>query len=134
MQVIENQLKHELEELNRQRTYIKGVAYDGIKVKSSSSGEGFTRISDAIADKEKQIQQAILNSVNTRDVIVKQIQALDNHVYTIILYDRYINNLPFEFIADALNYEYKWCCALHGRALIAFEEMWLNNTNEHDKK
>ena len=62
--------------------------------------------------------------------IINEIHQLADKRYVDILYKRYVDGMKFEQIALEMNYEYKWTCSLHGRALLAFEEM--KNTNKHD--
>lgn len=84
------------------------------------------KIGDAVSkivDLKNEINSKIDYYVDLKREANALLDKVENHLYYIILYRRYMLGESFEFIAAELNYTYRWVCILHGRALQAFAEV-----------
>lgn len=118
--------KAEVERLKAERTYLKGVSYDGDRVQTSGSpGAQFERIADIIADTERNVVEL----AEKRHRIITEIDGLEKPEYVEILQLRYLERQRFESIACTMGYTYSWTVQLHGIALQAFAKKYLNDGN-----
>ena len=118
--------KAEVERLKAERTYLKGVSYDGDRVQSSGSpGAQFERIADIIADTERNVVEL----AEKRHRIITEIDGLEKPEYVEILQLRYLERQRFESIACTMGYTYSWTVQLHGIALQAFAKKYLSGAN-----
>ena len=119
------QKAQQLEELKASASGFKAIDYSADKVQTSPSD----RMADVVgrfADLEETINHLIGEYLYKKDFIIMQIQLLEDTRYVDLLYRRYVLFMPFRTIAKELNYDYKYCCRLHGKALRAFEKTYLN--------
>lgn len=126
-----NQKIKEAEELKALAFNTGAISAEGEKVQTSLSGSG--RQYDTIekyADLQAEIDSEIDRYVDLKHKIINEIHQLSDPRYVEILHRRYVDGEKFEKISVDMNYDYKWTCKLHGKALLVFEEM--KNTNKHD--
>ena len=71
-------------------------------------------------DVQKEIDDLIDRFVDLKHKIIGEIQDMSDPRYSEILYLRYVEYMSFVDIAEAMHYEYKYVCALHGKALKLF--------------
>lgn len=95
------------------------------KVQSSPKGEAsFVRIVEKIESLEEEINGLIDKFVDTKDIIIEQIQALPDVRYSQVLFQRYVEGKRLEAIAVDMNYSYHRMKHIHGYALRAFGEKY----------
>ena len=121
----------QLDELRADTMGYKAIDYAADNVQTSPSDRMANTVG-RYADLEAVVRGMIDEYYYKKDYIINQITALDNAKYVEILYARYVEFKSLKKIAHEMSYEYKWACALHGRALKAFSDKYLNNTNKHD--
>lgn len=71
-------------------------------------------------DMEAEIKDLISQLIETRHVIIDQIQMLDDARYVEILYARYVTMETFGQIANEMHFATRHVLRLHGRALQVF--------------
>ena len=114
--------KAEVERLNKERTYLKGVCYDGDRVQSSASHNAqFEKLADIIADTER----SVVELAEKRHRIINQINGLQKPEYIELLQLRYLEHQKFEAIACTMGLSYVRVTHLHGEALLAFQKKYL---------
>jgi hypothetical protein len=103
-----------------------GIDYSKDRVKTSPSGD---TLSDAViryAALEEAIDRDIDQFVDTKNLIINQIQGLSNPDYMRLLYKRYVEFKHLDEIADEMRYTYQYTRQLHGYALAEFERTYPN--------
>lgn len=126
-----NQKIKEAEELKALAFNAGALSAEGEKVQTSLSGS--SRQCDMIekyVDLQTEIDSEIDKYVDLKHKIINEIHQLSDSRYVDILHKRYVDGEKFEKISVDMNYDYKWTCKLHGKALLAFKEM--KNTNKHE--
>lgn len=126
-----NQKIKEAEELKALAFNAGALSAEGEKVQTSLSGS--SRQCDMIekyVDLQAEIDSEIKSYVDLKHEIIDEIHKLSDSRYVEILHRRYIDGKTFEQISVDMNYDYKWVCKLHGKALLAFDE--IKNTNKDD--
>jgi len=91
-----------------------------------TGGGSQDKIGDAVSkivDLKDEINRRIDYYIDLKKEANALLDQVDNHLYYIILYRRYMLGESFEYIAAEMNYTYRWVCILHGRALQAFAEV-----------
>ena len=117
-----DRLVKQLEELKYLSSFVKAIDYSNDKVQSSKSSDAdFVRTINKIADLQAEINKKIDVLVDTKNIIIQQIQSVDNSIYADILYKRYVECKKLEQIAVEMNYSYDWVRHKHGKALKYFE-------------
>lgn len=124
-----DQKQIEYDTLKRSRTYIGGMDYSDERVQTSVDGSGFTRISDKLADLQREINDEIDQWHDMRHDRIRQIQQLSKVEYVDILFKRYVQCQSLETIAGDLQKSYHRTCHLHGEALQEFEKKFLKVSN-----
>ena len=123
------QRQEQLDELKAAAAGFRAVDYSSDKIQSSPSD----RMADVVgryADLEADIQRMIDEFFTTKNVIIGQIQGMHDSRYSDVLYARYVRFDSLRKISNDMHYEYKYLCALHGRALAAFYNQYLK---EHEQ-
>jgi DNA-directed RNA polymerase specialized sigma24 family protein len=72
--------------------------------------------------------QYILKLTRLREKIRQQIAGMPNPIHRQILFRYYLGCQSFERIAADLGYSYQYVINAHGRALQAFEKMYLKSS------
>lgn len=124
-----DQKQIEYDTLKGSRTYVGGMDYSAERVQTSPDGSGFTRISDRLADLQREIDEEIDRWHDMRHERINQIQQLSKTEYVDILFRRYVQYQSLETIAGDLDKSYYWICHLHGEALQELEEKFLKDNN-----
>ena len=123
------QRQQQLSEL-RERAVSIGSRNDGERVQTSSSNDKLSENIVKIVELEEKINRMIVIFEEKKDCLIGEIQSLEDDRFVELLFKKYVEFKSFEQIAVEMNYEYKWTCRLHGRALLAFEK--IKNTNKHE--
>ena len=123
------QRQRELDDLRRNRIYMRATDYSGVKVQSSPAQDGSTRQSDRLIDLERDTERLITEFANARHKIIGQIQQMSD-IDCAILYRRYVEEMDFTEISEDINISYYWVSHLHGDALKRFEEKFLQSPQE----
>lgn len=124
-----DQKQIEYETLKGNRTYVGGMDYSAEWVQTSPDGSGFTRISDRLADMQREINDEIDQWHDMRHERIGQIQQLSKVEYVDILFRKYVQYQSLETIAGDLDKSYYRICHLHGEALQEFEKSFLKDSN-----
>ena len=123
------QRQEQLEELKAAAAGFRAIDYSADKVQSSPSD----RMADVVgryADLEAEIQNMLEEYFRKQHTILGQLDGMHDARYADILYARYVRFESFRQISRDLNYDYDYCCRLHGRALKAFEAKYLNENKQ----
>ena len=123
------QRQEQLEELKAAASGFRAIDYSADKIQASPSD----RMADVVgryADLEVDVQRLIDEFFTTKNTIIGQIQGMQDPRYADVLYARYVRFDSFRKISHDMNYEYKYLCSLHGRALVAFYNQYLK---EHEQ-
>lgn len=129
MEMSINQKQIEYDSLKGSRTYVGGMDYSAEQVQTSPDGLGFTRISDRLADLQREIDEEIDRWHDMRHERINQIQQLSRTEYVDILFRRYVQYQSLETIAGILDKSYYRICHIHGEALQEIEEKYLKDSN-----
>lgn len=92
-----------------------------------TGGGSQDKIGDAVSkivDLKNEINNRIDEFIDLKREANILLDMVENHLYYIILYRRYVLAESFEYIAAELNYTYRWVCILHGRALQEFAKVF----------
>jgi len=103
---------------------LKSPRLDGDRVQSSGSGNGFTVQVERLIDLQQDLNKRIDRFINVRDKIYRQIAGMPSP-HKELLWKRYIEYKSLENIAEELNYSYQWARELHGIALKAFADKYM---------
>lgn len=122
--------QRQIKDLRRSMAYLRSVDYSADRVQASPSGNGFTADAIRLADMELGIERKIHACEELRERIVSQIEGMNDQRYVDILSRVYIHRMDLMDIAAEMNYDYYWCCHLHGEALKAFERTYPQIRNE----
>lgn len=109
----------ELHEAERMMTYIRGIAYDDVRIQTSPGNSGNTQAED-IADKQLKLQEDVQRYLTLMHTIAAQISGMGNATYSRLLYLRYMQDKSLYDISEAMGYSYGRTKHLHGIALKAF--------------
>lgn len=121
----------QLDELRADTMGYKAIDYAADRVQSTPT-DRMANVVGRYTDLENIVRGMIDEYYYKKDFIINQIISLEDPRYRDILHARYVEFKSLKKIAHEMHYEYKWACALHGRALNAFADKYLNNTNKHD--
>ncbi len=116
--------KEELDRLVREQTYLTGIDYTADRVQTSPQNEMFPG-SDKVIDLSMRIRRAIRELQTMRHKVITEISGLESANYSRLLYERYINYHSFEEIACLMGYSYVRVIHMHGEALQAFTEKYM---------
>lgn len=113
---------HELEDLQNRQTVVSAVNYTGIKTVRQANEASFEKTSDRIIDLINEINRDTERFAEERHRIIDQIQSLENHNYSLVLFKRYVEYKTIKEIADEFNYTYNYICEVIVNAQKAFEK------------
>lgn len=116
--------KNEIMRLTALAEGIKGITYDKDKVQSSPADHMADAVAKLVDYKAKMVADSV-KLVELEDKIRKQIADMPDPIHRQILARYYIDGQRFEAIAIGLSYSYQYIINTHGRALQAFEKLYL---------
>lgn len=116
----------ELLEAERMMTYIRGIAYDDVRVQTSPGESGNVQ-AEAIADKQLKLQEDVQRYLTLMHTIAAQISGMGNATYSRLLYLRYMQDKRLYDIADIMGYSYPSIKRLHCVVLKAFARKYLRD-------
>lgn len=93
------------------------------QVQSSSRKDRMADLATRVADLELEIMGLRTDALNLLREVERIISQVDNKEYRQILHRKYIETNTWERIAVEMNYTYRWITRLHGRALMAVQEI-----------
>ena len=123
------QRQEQLATLKAAAAGFRAIDYSADKVQSSPSD----RMADVVgryADLEAEINRLFDAYLEKYHHILSQLDGMHDARYADILYARYVRFESLRQISKDLNYDYDYCCRLHGRALKAFEELYLKEDKQ----
>lgn len=80
-----------------------------------------------LADRQKDIKQAIKELIDYKLKVTEQLDQMKNDTYRRVLRERYIAGKSFDRIALEMNYSIRRIYQLHGLALLEFGELFLKD-------
>lgn len=95
-----------------------GSLSDGDRVQASSSQDKMADIVCRIADLKTEIQAEISRLLELKKQVREVIEKVSEPVLISVLHKRYLQYKSWEQIAVEMNFTYRWCTKLHGKALI----------------
>lgn len=107
----------EIEQLRSRAERITSVM-DGMP--RSSKGGGFTSAVDRIMDLQKELEKHVLEAIDLRMQIEREIEGVSDQRERTILKYRYINGYGFETIAELINLSDRWVRIIHKQAINNF--------------
>lgn len=116
--------EEEIQQLTAMAEGIKAVTYDTDKVQTST-GDHLSDSVIKLIDHKLKLEADIIEMVELRDLIRKQIADMPDPIHRQILFRYYLDCQLFEKIACDLNYSYQYIINAHGRALQAFEKLYM---------
>lgn len=108
----------------RQLMYSIGDSIGGERVQTSRNNDRFGTLYGRIDEKERQIDEKIIELVEFKLKVSGEINELDDARYINLLYMRYIDSRSWDEIAEDTEYSTRYILKLHGEALAAFEEKY----------
>lgn len=90
------------------------------------------RIFQSMQEEYEECMEEVKQKQAKRDNAEKLIQKVSNEVYRRLLYDRYIDGLTWEKVADDLKYSVRTVYGIHKKALKAFEEVYNQEVTENE--
>lgn len=117
-------------ELERLRALISegAINYSSDKIQSSHTNLQEERLVK-YNDMQNEIECMVDELIDLKHEIINQIHKLDagknTSIYIHVLFKKYVELKPLKEISKELNYNYKWLCQLHGKALQCFDEQVL---------
>lgn len=93
-------------------------------VSSSVSGDKMEKLIAKADCIERDIVKELDRLIKKRDKITRQIEKVPDERYRTILYQRYVQCLKWERIADNLNHDLRYVYRLHGDALQVFDKLF----------
>lgn len=125
-------LDHRIEARSQQRDEIRerfvsvsASVYDVDRVQTSPKQDTWTLSVDKLADLDQEIERMIREYARAKDLIISQICDMEDGRYIRILHKRYIQYKTLGTIADEMGYSEDRIKHLHGEALDAFREKYL---------
>lgn len=102
------------------------------KLSDTPKGKGISdkvsKYASIIADIEREQLDWLIELQNKKKEVDQKIKML-KQPYMSIIYLKYVIGMDLKDIADKLGYTHKWCCSLHGTALINYQNIELNKKN-----
>lgn len=112
-------------ELERAQTYMRSPQAEGDRVQTSPSGDppwmGYLIKWEELTAK---IGKEWDTLIDLKHIITDQIKHLPDERHIKLLGMRYVDYKSFEQIAVEMGYSFEYTLKLHGRALMAFTEMY----------
>jgi len=96
------------------------------KVQTTVSGDKMLRLIAQADEMELDIVRETLRLRQEQARIAEQIEGLSDQRYRTILHDRYVLCYKWEQIARGMRMDERWVYRLHGQALQAFADRYLN--------
>lgn len=107
----------EIEQLRSRAERITAVM-DGMP--RSSNGGGFTLAADRIMDLQRELEKQVLEAIDLRLQIEREIERVPDWRERTILKYRYINGYTYETIAKLMNLTDRWIRIIHKQAIGNF--------------
>lgn len=101
------------------------------KVQSSPRHDKLERMVARFADMELDLYEELIEKQNKRRAILLTLEELPPIEYS-VLYDIYVNYLPYNIIADKMDRSYSYVSKKHSKGLKKLQEI-LDERNERDK-
>lgn len=94
------------------------------KGQATNSLHDFTDTVAKVFALEEKVNQEIDQLVDLKSKITKEINGMDNKVYTVLLLKRYVLGRSLLEIAKDMSYSYTWVRHMHGEALEDFKKTY----------
>lgn len=115
--------EHQLEEMRKDRSYVKAAGGGEVKVQTSSSGTSAALTeTERIVDMEAKLAVDIERYHSLKRKIVSQIDQLLDDRYREILLLRYVEGMSLNEVAEEMRYSYDYVQHMHGFALLEFQK------------
>ena len=123
---------HEVVMLNQQRSELREQAFSlksvsGIlspdKVQTSLDGDRFAEIFASIDETERNLVERLKVLDEKKSHVMRKINAMPDHRYKTLLYDKYVLFMSWEEIAHIMRYSLRRVFQLHSEALNLYETL-----------
>lgn len=94
------------------------------RVQTSLTKDKIGDIVSKIVDKEEELKVVMGEHIETKSIIIKQIEGITNNTFYKILTKKYIRFQSLTQIADDMGYSKRQIDRLHGKALLDFESQY----------
>ena len=114
----------ELEKLEYWRemsTRIGGCRFEEKHNPNRPAEAPYVKAVEKIAELENRIAKELEEFVDFKAQLSDMVRQIPNFDERMVIELRYIDNLPWDEIADRCGYTLRWVYKLHGRGLLAFE-------------
>ena len=102
---------------------LKAIDYSKTKVQSSPDASIVESIVMRSQERQQKISAEIMKLALEIDDIVQYIDEFNNNgILSRLLYLKYVNNMTMKEVSAELQYDYRYCCTLHTKALNEFEK------------
>jgi len=122
-----NILRRQKEDLRSQLYHGSGGMQIKERVQTSPDGDPYIKLIAKIDTLDRKIDRELAKLTGIKDKITGQIRGLDDPKYSELLFDRYVMLMKWEDIADSIGYDLRWTHRLHGRALEAFRNKYIDH-------
>ena len=104
---------------------LHSIDYASDKVQTSGNGSSVENAVFKVLEREKQLDREITAVILENDDLLSKIQSVDNGgIYSQVLYMKYAEDKELKEIACELDYDYKYLCTMHNKALKLFGELY----------
>jgi hypothetical protein len=129
---LEDKIQHReqlIEELRVKASGVKAITYDQDRVQTSPANISETVIIKYLGLINK-LDNERIKYANLKDTIIREIESMDNHNFSKLLYKRYVEMKSLEQIAVEMCYNYDYIRRIHGWALSCFAKEILTNDDK----
>lgn len=123
---LDRMIQNKLSEIYQLKTMACSVTVsnDGERIQKSGDKDKMGSTVSKIVDLERETDDLIDEFVKKRQHIIKQIDDMEDIDYYHILSMRYVSRNTFEDISEKTNWSIRKVFLLHGKALLAFENLY----------
>lgn len=93
------------------------------RVQSSGGGDSQARIIETYVDMQRELEQEVQHFRELQSQVYSAIEALEDSRQKDVLERYYLEGMTFEQVAVDLHYSYMQICRIHGRALVAIQDV-----------
>lgn len=126
---LEQKIRHGKEEIAQRRELVSSLTIAGeIKKDKIQTSLNLHRWEDSVVDIEclnNKLAIMINSYIAKREQIIKQIESLNNRLYSSVLYEHYLKDKSLKQIAKEKDYTHQYIRRIHMEALKEFEMNFL---------
>ena len=116
-------LKIEIEKMRELSTSVS-VKMDGERVQTSGDKDTMANAVATILEKEDVLAATIVLYEDSKDIIRRQIEGMENHMHSDVLYGRYIVGMTFYQIGLIIGKQHSQTFKIYSKAIDEFEKKY----------